>query len=416
MRFFLLFLLILAGSPVSAQVVDNVPLKEFRELPQAELKSFSIGNYGFGAEQNDYNPYYFWDDSVRINRAGENLNLLLSLGGNLNIAGERGYSIQADQYQNFTNHLTFRPNLAAKIWYHYFLLQLSYTNDYLFHQEQTGVNINYSFDPFGLTVTRQALSVEQNTLMAALSMMSSPALSLTIGALSNSFNYTWSPNDLDPVEFRTGLFNNLQYLFAANFKVNRRLQSYLLFKTQKANVALRDGNLKLSNVTVTFPAAKVSYYGTVGYGIQWKTFEQMNLSLEMRHQFLEAVDTTLGAILAGSEERHIWNNEIILGTDIKFSDQVKFGALFSYFLKYDNNIDIRYITGSSNGEPVVSFARITNPFSLVLSAEYFTEKLFIRGFYQFSKSTYKTNGQLFSEDIAHFVSVNLGYYFSLLNH
>lgn len=413
MRYLLLILLSFYCAPLIAQIVENVPLKEFQEFPQAELKNFSVGNYGFGQRQNDYNPYYFWDDSVRINRAGENLNLFLSLGGNFNIAGERKYSVKTDQYQDFTNHLTFRPNLAAKIWYHYFLLQLNYTNGYLFRQKQTGVNIAYNFDPFGLIVTQQELSVEQNTLMAALSMMSSPALSLTIGALSNIFNYTWTPNELDPVEFRSGLFNNLQYLFAANFKVKKRLQSYLLFKTQKANVALPEGNLKLSNVTVTFPAAKVSYYGTVGYGVQWKTSEQLNLSLEMRHQFLEASDTTLGAILAGSEERHVWNNEIILGTDFTFSGRLKFGALFSYYLKYDNNLDIRHISGSSNGEPVVSFARITDPYSLVFSGEYFTETLVIRGFYQFSKSVYKTDGQLFSEDIAHFVSINLGYYFSL---
>jgi hypothetical protein len=413
MRYFLLILLSCLSLPVIAQFVENVPVKEFREFPQAELKFFSIGNYGFGRLQNEYNPYYYWDDSARVNRAGEKSNIFLSLGGNLNIAGSRSFSIQSDQYRDFNNQLTFRPYLAAKIWYRYFLLQLNYTNDYLLHKKHTGVDITYNFDPFDLIVTEQEISVEKTTFMAALSMMTSPTVSLTIGALSSSFNYTWTPNDLDPVEFRSGLFNNLQYLFAATFKIKKRLQSYLMFKTQKANVALPEGNLKLSNVTITFPAAKVSYYGTVGYGILWQTSEQLNLSLEMRHQFLEAVDTTRGAVLAGSDERHIWNNEIILGTGFKVYNQLKIGALFSYYLNYDNNLDIRYLSGQSNGEPVVSFARITNPYSLVISGEYFTERLVIRGFYQYSRSSYQDNGATFLDDSAHYIAVRAGYYFSL---
>jgi hypothetical protein len=413
MFYILLILLSFFTLPIAGQVVENVPLKEYQEFPQAELKDFSVGNYGFGRRQNHYNPYYYWDDTTRIDEAAENLTFFVSFGSNFNTAGARTNNVQSQEFKDFKNELAFRPNFLTKIWYRYFLFQLSYSNDYLLHRKQTGVNIRYNFDPFDLVVNQQKIFVQQNTLMAALSMITSPSVSLTIGAFSNSFNYTWTPNDLEPVEFRSGLFNNFQYLVAGNFKFKQRWQSYLLFKTQKANVALPEGNLKLTSLPVPFPAAKVSYYGTVGYGIQWQALEKVNLSLEMRHQFLEAVDTTLAAILAGSDERHIWNNEIILGTSFKFGDQLKIGALFSYFLKYDNNLDIRYSPDNSNQEQEVFFARIDHPYSVVVSAGYILNRFVMRGVYQFSKSTHKADNKLFLEDISHFISINLGYNFSL---
>lgn len=417
MKAVLLITIIASGilpMPLFSQVVENIPLKEFQEFPQAETKNFGIGSYGFDAQGNFYNPFYHENDSLRGAANSNPSNFYISLGGNFNIAGFRySYDPAGNQEKTFENVLTVRPNFLAKFWYKYFMAQLSYCNDYLLNQRDKSGTFTYESNGSQVTTNEQGLTVEKNTLLLAVSMLASPSLSLTLGAATGSFRYTWDLTVVEPAEFTSGLFNDLQYLFAANFRVKERWRGYLQFQTQKANVSLPNGSLKLENAEITFPFATVSYYGNVGYGIERKLLEKLDISLEMRHQFLEVSDTTQAALQSGKAEKHIWNNELIAGTCFQIAPPLKAGALFSYFLKYDNNLDIRYLSDGSGGNPAVYFARIANPYSIAISAQYNYKKIVLRGFYQFSKSTYKTGDELFLEDAAHFVSINLGYNFSL---
>lgn len=400
--------------PLFSQVVENIPLKEFQEFPQAEIKNFGIGSYGFDPQGNFYNPFYHENDSLRGAADGNQSDLYISLGGNFNAAGLRySYDAAGNKEKTFENVLTFRPNFLAKFWYRYFMAQLSYANDYLLNQQDKSGSFTFESNGLQVTTGEQNLTVEKNTLLLAVSMLASPSLSLTLGAATGSFRYTWDLTIVKPAEFTSGLFNNLQYLFAANFRVKERWRGYLQFQTQKSNVSLPNGSLKLENTEITFPFATVSYYGNVGYGVERNVFEGVNISFEMRHQFLEVSDTTQATLVSGKTEKHIWNNELIAGTSFQPAPFLKAGALFSYFLKYDNNLDIRYVSEGSGGDPVVYFARIANPYSVAISAQYNWEKIVLKGFYQFSKSTYKTGDELFLKDTTHFVSINLGYNFTL---
>lgn len=413
MRYLSFLLLLTITAPQLSQIIENVPLRQFQEFPQAEIKNFSIGSYGFGNRQNSYNPYYSWDDTSRVLDRQTLTRLYISLGGAFNSGGRRQFSIQPEENKNFENVLTFRPDFLAKFWYRNFLLQLSYANEYQLRLMQSGVNYSYDLDPFTIDINKQEVKVAANTLLLALSMLTSPSFSLTVGASTKSLSYTWIPGDLQPAEFKTGLFNNLQYLFSANFKLKERLQSYLLFRTQTANEAIIDGSVKLNGVEIPFPQVVVSYYGLVGYGVLGEIGERANLSIEMRHQFLEAVDTTQAALAAGTAEKHIWNNEIVFGASVKPAARLKIGALFSYYLKYDNNLYYRYISGEVNGEPAASFARIAHPYSVAISGEYAFRSLILRGFYQYSKSSYQTGSTDIVKDSGQFISFQAGYYFSL---
>lgn len=404
--------ILLSGSALFAQLVEKTPtpIAQFREFPHAELRNFSTGSYGFDGAESRYNPH--WEASAARFR--------LTLGGNLNLTGSSELTAAGSNLNgsgNFANGLTFRPNLMANIWYQQFMLQVSYSNEYLDRKTRDQENSTYTFSTTEVTASAQTLLTTRHTLQAALSLQASPDFSLTLGAASSSFRQRWELTpaagsaDIDAADYAAGLFKNLQYLFAANYRFHPEWNSYLVFKTQQSNVILTDDEKRPGLIVSTFPDANASYFGHIGYGVQTALRPQLFLSLEMRHQFLEISDTTAAAVYSGVDEAHLWNNELIAGIKYRPAPALTLGLLYARYLKYDNTLNIRYLDGEINGVPQVAFARLDKPQAIVLSGEYRFSALRFRGSYQLSQIKYGNSGETLLEDRIGLLTVEIGYDF-----
>lgn len=411
-RYWLGLIFFLTGGVLIAQIVEETPtpIAQFREFPHAELRNFAPGSYGFDGAGNRYNPH--WEKSAGRFR--------LMLGGNTNLSGSSELTAAGSNLNgagNFTNSSIFRPNAMANIWYQQFMLQLSYSNDYLYRKIRDQENSSYIFSTTEVRVSAQTLSTTRHSLQAALSLQTAPNFSLTLGVASTSFRQRWELTpaagaaDIEPADYASGFFRNLQYLFAANYRFHPRGDSYLVFKTQKSNVILTDDEKRPGLIVSTFPDANTSYFGHVGYGMQVALLPQLFLSLEMRHQFLEISDTTAAAVYSGTDEAHLWNNEWIAGVKYQPAPGLTLGLLYARYLKYDNTLNIRYLDGEVNGAPQVAFARLDKPQAIVLSGEYRFSALRFRGSYQLAQIKYVNGGETLLEDRSGSMTVEVGYDF-----
>ncbi len=405
---------------LNAQVTDKVPsaLQIFREYPVGEMRNFGIGSYGFDALENRYNPQY---DSL-------DASFYFSTGGNLTLSGDRQFEQQLagyDALQNYQHSTAYLPSFTAKLQYYPFQLHAGYHNEVLYNRKLTNTTETLAFSSQTVIAESQTHEISQNSLYLALSMQTSPTLSITLGAFSRSFRHQWdvqsapeSPRAIEaPAKFSSSLFNNLQYLFSTTWQMSPRAKSYLTFQTQKSQVSLTEDQLRLDFITSNFSAANVGYYGHVGYGLSYKMSDKILLSLELRHQFLEESDTTFAARSAGVGERHIWNNEIILGSRWQASNAFTFGALFSYYYKYDNVIYPRFAFSdgsSSGGEEVLAFAHINQPWALVFSGQYQRGNFFARGFFQWASAEYQLNdGSALVSDPQAALTLMIGWLYNL---
>lgn len=413
--FLLLFTIFL-----NAQVTDNVPsaLQTFREFPVGEMRNFGIGSYGFDPLENRYNPQF---DSL-------NASFYFSTGGNLTLIGDRQFEQLLAGYnspQNYQHNIAYLPNFTAKLQYYPFQLHAGYQNELLYNRKLENTTETLTFSSQTVIAAGQTHEVSQNGLYLALSMETSPTVSITLGASSRSFRHQWdvqsapdSPRAIDaPAKFSSSLFNNLQYLFSANWQMSPRAKSYLTFQTQKSQVSLTEDQLRLDFITSNFSAANVGYFGHIGYGISYDITPKLMLSMELRHQFLEESDTTFAARSAGVGERHIWNNEIVLGSRWQAGNAFTFGALFSYYYKYDNVIYPRFSfsdENSNSGEEVLAFAHLNQPWALVFSGQYQRGNFFARGFFQWASAEYQLNdGSTIVSDPQSTLTLMIGWLYNL---
>ena len=292
---------------------------------------------------------------------------------------------------------------------HFFL-----TNDYSLAQEQRGDTVVYDFGSAQLETAHQTVNIDKNTMKLAASLLASPKLSLNIGILTSSLNYKWDPGVTNPADYKSGFFKNFQYLFSMSYALSESFRYYVKFKSQKANFDLSIVDLRFDNGFITLPIIYASYYGNIGYGVQKSFGNRLKVSAEMRHQFLEVNDTTgISNAFGRVDQRHIWNNEIILGTKYQLSNKFKIGAIFTTFLKYDNLIYLRVLEEQEDGSETLSLAHISKPLSVALSGRYISGKISLRGIYQYSRNQYDTASRTVIKDSAHFLSINFGYNFSL---
>ncbi|RMF57609.1 MAG: hypothetical protein D6748_10805 [Calditrichaeota bacterium] len=390
----IILLVIVLVFPSLAQIISTNSNGFFPEIPQAEIKDFSLGSYGFGPDGNRYNPGNFKRTS----------GFYLSVGMVSSVAGGITFlnaSKIDDHLKVYENSSLFRPNFLAFYRHQNVVVQLSFANDYLFYYKtKPGLTPtpNYDFHTnigvFRVTSDRQEIQTLMRTLQVATSIHSFNNFTLTLGILSPSIKRIFDIKVIDPVVYKSDFLKEFQYFVSLNYRSKRGIKAYLQFLSQDSHVPLSDGIYKLDTITLVDTGNTAFYYGRIAYGVQTGGPSSFKLSLEMRHQFLT------------NELSDIFNSEAILGA-IYQREKFALGILYTRYLKYE--------TLTPLPQSAFDFSEITTPYSVGLSIGFKTQNLAIKALYQYSKSRYKLDKatNLWSENVSQFISVNLGYYLDL---
>ena len=387
------------------QIVERPPFNMFTEFPQAELRGYGRGSLGFDASMNTYNPHYL---------SPEGADYRLLVGANVGFAGRRTYPPQGElstsfDADKFTNPIN--PTIGAILWSGRSMFQLCYYQDYGIKDHETG-STSYGFGNLYRVSSRERdIRLRQCTFQVAFSHSILPSCSVTVGLLTKGFRYEWDIKSIPPVVYEHNMFEHFQGVVGIMVSPLENLQSYLTLTSQNSRIDLSDGVFRFPAGILVYPTlTKISYYGNIGYGVQVGVLQQLKLSVEMRHQFLEDSSDVIesdGFIAYG--ERHIWNNEITVGAHTSILSTVQLGLRYSRFLKYDNRKGM--IRTSSSG--MNSTMSIQNPYSLAVVSQVTLGDLSMEVAYQYAKAGYEYQGQTAISDAVHSASVLIGYSFSL---
>ncbi len=402
-------LLLVMSVPAFGQLVEHPPFRMFYEFPQAERRGYAIGNLGFDALMNVYNPHY---DSLH---AGE---FCVFAGTSGVLGGRRTYpprderttEIEADKFSS-----PLVPSFGLVYLSQHFMFQFSYYEDFCFSDQVTNGSTTYDFENlFTVSSHERTIRIRQNTARADFSAAIVPGLSLTVGLLTRDFRYDWDIKSIPTVSYTRNLFDIYQVFFGVEAIPWHDLKTYLVFTSMNPRIRLSGGEFRFPTGIYLDPGPKeLSYFGTIGYGVQVPLLTQLKLSLEMRHLFLEDESDDL---VAGSNgytvhaDRHIWNNEVTVGANVPINDDAQVGFRYSRFLKYDNRKGIIFTSLSGANSTMA----ISSPYSLEVSAQVPLGDFLIAAGYQLSGAKYLYLGQTLMSDNIHEAWLLLGYNFSTI--
>jgi hypothetical protein len=403
-RFAAFLLLLSLFQPAQAQLIEKPFFTDFTEFPHAEFRRFRGG----------FDPDSPFNGNRSRKVTPEGLSIRALVGAASTIAGKRTYldsegeSTDVDKYTG-----PVIPALGLILQSEDITFSMHYYQDYCMNDLLDIGPSTYSFTgrsgTYTISTRKQLTTIRQSTAQAALTFALDPAVSITAGVLTRGFHYGWDPTVIPKVVYEHGLFNRYQVLAGVMASPWEIFSAYCYGVSQNSQVRLSDGILRLPNATIIDSSAKVSYYGTVGYGIQAGIGSKLKVSLEMRHLFLQDSSNVLdsdGRYL--HERRCIWNNEVSIGATFSVRDNIQIGARYSRFLKYNNYMG--RVLSLSHG---VIIMKISNPYSLAFDSQVRLGFAAFKATYQYSHSQYEHEGWWIFSDATHSVSLIAEYDFSL---
>lgn len=391
----ILFLLVIPFY-VLGQFIDSNPVGLGNDqFPQAQVKSYGIGNLGFDVCDFIYNPKYIYSQ--------EHFHVYTSF--NYNTKSHREYKTHNYNYNLSDGINSWGPTFDLKIVYKDYNFNLIYSNLIFFDQQIKGT-YSYGFETsegiWKITIGDPINEVAHKIFQFAISKRISQYLSFSIGIRSNYFmSRINSPTTIEFIDFQTKLIDNFQYLLAMNY-VHSSYKLYFLVRTQNSLVNLK-GEGFIDGYKILFENDPyVSFPGLIGYGFQYQILKDIKLSLEISHEYLSSV----GRIYYGKtiKGHGIFNSEMSLGINYSLLTMFKLGLLYSHYLKYDDEIGL----GSETGNSAFPHAEITNPWSVVFSIKYIYRNFEVSGYYQYSYVKYNLENYYRVEDSAKYFKISLG--------
>jgi len=381
---------------------NSIFFSHFSDTPQADIKQNGVGNYGF----NNYSGFNLNcnDSPININK---NFYLATSILLNLNMEGSGSKNVNwAASYINKTSII---PEFLINYRTNDYLIQLNLLTTKILNMKadkDSGDWWAYNYY-FGKLKPKQTNSV----LQIAVSKKLNNRISLTGGFLTNSFVYSFNEEEKgDSFKISTSFFNQIQFKSSINYQLNNKLKMYVLFKSQKTRVKLTpnkfekltyEGENVQNSTTVSFP-------GLISIGLQKNFYKKINATIEFLNHFLLADEKITVYNWENIEEtsnytHNTWNHEIVGGISYLQNESLQFGLLYSYYTKYDYEIN-------DLGE---FLSQKQHPQSLILSS-LFNYRIFDIAFdYQFSRHKSiididDVEGETYYTFISHFLKLKIG--------
>ena len=393
----ILFIIITFTSFVFSQVIEDAYSNgTIPTLSDAEIKNFSTVGYGFDPIGNSYNPHNIGMDSSS--------NLLFLLGLNTNIDG----AFKSHSQRLRGNVSTVTPSILLSYHNDVYLISLSYTNDYLVDLKNLSASASYILEGkkgnYRFSSNNFEEKIIKNTFQLSFSYLVDSSLSLTLGILSPETKLLFDIHqDISPFIYKNMLFESLQYFCSMNYKIIPKLQCYFLFQSQSVNREFNPEIIEYNHDQIILQLKGiVSYFGRISYGLQTFLVNNLKLTFEMRHQFMERDGNFGEPPYLNYRYNSVWNNEFIIGASYAFYNHFNIGVLYSNYIKYDKHTFPAYFASY-------------RPSALVISSTVNINNLFLALFYQYSKTEFefiKDNTNTLSE-ISNFISLKLGYKFDL---
>ncbi|MBD3226025.1 MAG: hypothetical protein GF313_14960 [Caldithrix sp.] len=246
--------------PISlfAQFIDLNPVSLGNEqFPQAQIKSFTTGNLGFGTRVQIYNPKYLSSPKM--------FHIYLSF--NHHIQSQRQYKVDNVSLKLARQRPSWAPHISAKIVSGNYNINLTYCKLLSFNRRFTG-KYTYEFYSSKGILLLEFVDPEQqamhHSLQIALSRKLSEAALITAGMRSNSFKLkTENQESIKFVEFLSPVISNLQYFLSVNY-AKPHYEACILLRTQNAMNELK-GNGFSEGYNLSFENKPfVSYPGLLG--------------------------------------------------------------------------------------------------------------------------------------------------------
>lgn len=247
------------------------------------------------------------------------------------------------------------------------------------------------------------IQISNDIFQVSISKKISDNFSLSVGFASNNYNYKFyqhnnGPNGTaisDPIKLSSNLFSSFQGLASINYSDQTCLSAYLFFKNAIYKAKLGDDIVKINDLFYTQNYSKISFPGTIGYGVQITPLNKFKLSAEMLH------------IYVPTEE---FSTKVVLGINYNPFNNLDLGLMYSPYLKYDGPIEMDfdgYMDYYKNGD------KIDKPFALAFSAGYKVNRLNLQFGYQYSETNYHLRYGVYDNyvDRAQMIYLGLGYSF-----
>jgi len=412
----ILILFFLLSITVNAQIIEGVSTLALNQFPHTSLKMSGIASRGFDDYAGIYNPKLSLSDSI----------FKVSVSGIINLPILRTYKLENEEVTYLDNKLDFLLQAHIKMILDEskrFAFTINYYSDILssvkFGEMSGSTNLNFQTKnhSYSISILKPDASFfsMSRILQCSFSYMLTDYTSLSFGAQTTDFEHVlhWTP--IDPFIFQTKLFSNTQFIASLNHRFNEKVESYLTFKSQESRL-LMSKEASYNGEEILMPDTYLSLHGNIGYGIQYKVSDRVKLSAEMSHQFLEVDEENHYDYYTEKLIHHIWNNELLLGTNVKVLDNFHAGLLLTYYLKYNNDLYMRISSGYDPYE--YSDIPPSRPFTLIASLKYSLANFDLLLQYQHSQVSYKDSTNFWIgeiHDYANYFKLTMSANFSTLN-
>ena len=383
----------------NSQIIDGLPLFDsydisaiqISDFPLFKIKNYGTGNYGFDSNCGYYNPKFI----------KEKFGFILNSKAILNNP-KRDYVLQSNTTSISKNNSVIKPDLQLGYSNRVIFFQILYKSDMdlnMFFIEPLSyryvtTNGNYQkfFDP--------SVKTNNSVIQLSGSLNFKDKVSLSLGVLSNKFEYELSGDNNFSLNFERSFFDNYQLLLSLNYIFDKGAL-YLFGKSQNPvlSLSIQESGI-VGNVLWPF-RSKISYPGLFAYGFQYHVSDITKLSLELAHEFLNYTEEF---VKNEFQNKEIFNTELIAGSNVKILNNFSAGLLVSYYLKYDVKDGLPWIGWSY----VEKSVKLDNPFMTQFSLNYNYNQFSFSFWYQYSFSKYEFSEDWYIADSAHLLSIGFG--------
>ena len=341
----------------------------------------SVGNFGFDALLNPYNPDFVKSKNHWFFQAG--------LVSNINQNSEW------NDEQILKNKTKIYSNFICQYQNDWLGFQISYNNNIISSLESTGdKNWTFNFPPQYI-FKRINISTLSTSIQFSSIFLVKKSITLNVGIIANNFETKFDFADFGSIEYLNKYFDNIQISAGINYSLDNSLKAYLNFKSSSNDNELKINPSLPSIDSPDLDHPSVYYNGLLALGIKYSVYDNLGLSIESNSDFNNYKSRyTTNYVGSGS----IFNTKLIGGINYRPANNIIIGFSTSKYLEYKNPF-------FNNYEREIK----STPLSFNFATSYKFDNYYLLMLYQFSNISFEANGYDFTEsEQSHYLGINVG--------
>ncbi len=391
----LIGLYLLVTVSLQSQIIEPLfsLFERFGNSPFHEINQSGIGNLGFDSEISSYNPKFTDED--------ETLKLKASIVSNMISSSPLEITNSYFNWEeSYANNIKVIPNFDIAYKYRNSILQLNYDQTKYLNVKDKINDLLITFHNSGyFNWGKTKHFISNRALQLSFVSKLSDGFSLSLGALTNSYNHRISGDTSDEyLDLSLKLFKKYQFQSSLNYTTHRSFNIYFLVKSQTARIKLSPEKFEIYN-DIIFTKSFISYPGLIACGTQINLGSKIKGSLEILNYFIQKK-------VIDKHDMIIYDNNtskvlLALGINSQLNKKILVGIMYKPYLKYDINVKTSYSD--------IIRDRIIVPYSIILSSIYRANNFSISFSYQYSNNGYYMSGveDQPCREFSHFITIDL---------